>query len=118
MFIVASCLRTRVNFKLCLPLVAVFDVTFLHYGFVVSVGLTESICDCFAGHFKQSDEPVALKALRNFHTLKRGFPLVPEHVETRSLYNPEKPGVEQVGMLTERNNKQTERFRFHLKGDT
>lgn len=49
------------------------------------------------GHFKQSDEPVALKALRNFHTLKRGFHLAPEHVETRSLFNPEKPGVEQVG---------------------
>ena len=57
-----------------------------------------SVClVCFAGHFKQSDEPVALKALRAFHTLKRGFPLVPEHVETRSLFNPEKPGVEQVG---------------------
>ncbi|XP_068680918.1 otoferlin-like isoform X2 [Montipora foliosa] len=48
-----------------------------------------------SGHFKQSDEPVALKALRNFGSLKRGFPLVPEHVETRSLFNPEKPGVEQ-----------------------
>ncbi|XP_020629755.1 otoferlin-like isoform X2 [Orbicella faveolata] len=48
-----------------------------------------------SGHFRQSDEPVALKALRGFHTLKRGFSLVPEHVETRSLYNPEKPGVEQ-----------------------
>ena len=51
----------------------------------------------FAGHFKQSDEPAALKALRNFQSLRRGFPLVPEHVETRSLFNPDKPGVEQVG---------------------
>ncbi|XP_031569345.1 otoferlin-like [Actinia tenebrosa] len=48
-----------------------------------------------SGHYKQSDEPVALKCLKNFHTLKRGFHLVPEHVETRSLFNPEKPGVEQ-----------------------
>lgn len=50
----------------------------------------------FVGHWKQSDEPVALKCLRNFSNLKRGFHLVPEHVETRSLFNPEKPGVEQV----------------------
>lgn len=57
------------------------------------------VCARFVGHFKQSDEPVALKALRGFHTLKRGFNLVPEHVETRSLYNPEKPGVEQVSAL-------------------
>lgn len=62
----------------------------------LSEGFSESFLVCFAGHFRQSDEPVALKALRGFHTLKRGFSLVPEHVETRSLYNPEKPGVEQV----------------------
>ncbi|XP_065062327.1 otoferlin-like isoform X2 [Rhopilema esculentum] len=49
-----------------------------------------------AGSSKPSDEPAALKALHNFHTIaKKGFHLVPEHVETRSLYNPEKPGIEQ-----------------------
>ncbi|XP_047135991.1 otoferlin isoform X1 [Hydra vulgaris] len=49
-----------------------------------------------AGNLKTSDEPCALKALHNFHRIpKKGFHLVPEHVETRTLYNPEKPGVEQ-----------------------
>ena len=45
---------------------------------------------------KNSDEPVALKALHEFHTITKGYKLVPEHVETRPLYTPEKPGVEQV----------------------
>ena len=49
------------------------------------------------GNAKPSDEPAALKALHNFHSIgKKGFHLVPEYVETRSLYNPEKPGIEQV----------------------
>jgi len=42
-----------------------------------------------------TDELCALEALHNFHTLApKGFHLVPEYVETRSLYNPEKPGIE------------------------
>ena len=53
------------------------------------------------GNPKQSDEPSALKALHNFSMIeKKGFALVPEHVETRSLYNPEIPGVEQVIMMS------------------
>ncbi|XP_066930260.1 otoferlin-like isoform X4 [Clytia hemisphaerica] len=49
-----------------------------------------------AGNTKPSDEPCALKALHHFHRIpKKGFSLVAEHVETRSLYNPEKPGIEQ-----------------------
>ena len=34
--------------------------------------------------------------LRNMDKVMRGHHLVPEHVETRSLYCPDKPGVEQV----------------------
>ncbi len=51
----------------------------------------------FAGNWKQSDEPAALMVLRNMHKVIRGHDLVSEHVETRSLYCPDKPGVEQVG---------------------
>lgn len=51
----------------------------------------------FTGHKKATDEHVALAALRNWHEIRKvGCNLVPEHVETRSLYSPEKPGIEQV----------------------
>ncbi|XP_072930870.1 otoferlin-like isoform X2 [Epargyreus clarus] len=41
-------------------------------------------------------ENICLNLLRNWDTLPVcGYPLVPQHVETRSLYNPEIPGVEQ-----------------------
>lgn len=43
------------------------------------------------------EENLALQVLKNWNEFKpHGCPLVPEHVETRSLYNPEKPGIEQV----------------------
>ena len=54
---------------------------------------------CFAGNWKQSDEPSALTVLRNMDKVIKGHHLVPEHVETRSLYCPDKPGVEQVSEL-------------------
>ncbi|XP_078483992.1 otoferlin isoform X2 [Ciona intestinalis] len=48
------------------------------------------------GHKKPTEEHVALVALRNWEEISKvGCKLVPEHVETRSLYSSEKPGIEQ-----------------------
>lgn len=45
-----------------------------------------------------SEEQLALAVLHRWEeVLKVGCRLVPEHIETRPLYNPDKPGIEQVG---------------------
>lgn len=53
------------------------------------------VCDA-KGRGKPSDEPCALVALQRFHEIpKKGYHICPEYVESRSLYSPEKPGLEQ-----------------------
>ncbi|NXL39049.1 OTOF protein, partial [Glaucidium brasilianum] len=48
------------------------------------------------GQKKQTDEHLALTVLRHWDDIPRaGCRLVPEHVETRPLLNPDKPGIEQ-----------------------
>lgn len=50
----------------------------------------------FPGEVRPSNEPLALEALKNFDDVVVGGALVPEHVETRGLFSPERPGVSQV----------------------
>ena len=49
---------------------------------------------------KPTDEFVALEALQRWEEIpKVGCKIVPEHVETRPLYHPDKPGIEQVCLV-------------------
>jgi len=51
----------------------------------------------YADDASHMEENLALEVLKHWSEVKpAGCALVPEHVETRSLYSPEKPGVEQV----------------------
>ena len=62
-----------------------------------------SIFYYIAGKEVVTDELCALAALHEFQELgNKGFHLVPEHVETRSLYNSEKPGIDMVSVLMQK----------------
>ncbi|TGZ70323.1 hypothetical protein CRM22_003257 [Opisthorchis felineus] len=48
-----------------------------------------------SGGTVKSVEPLALEVLKRFSTLPSGIELVPEHVETRALVHPDRPGMSQ-----------------------
>lgn len=59
-----------------------------------------AISDCYfhcSGLKKRTDEHLALTVLKHWEEIPRvGCKLIPEHVETRPLLHPDKPGIEQV----------------------
>jgi hypothetical protein len=69
-----------------------FETRFLFLGSVhIGVSEDESL----------TKEELALYALRRWHKVCHGsHRLVPEHIETRSLFHPKKPGIEQVSKLS------------------
>lgn len=86
---------------------ALYSAYCIKYALCIHCGVTRSHwkathknkCTCFflTGLKKQTDEHLALAVLNRWEDMPRiGCKLVPEHVETRPLLNPDKPGMEQV----------------------
>lgn len=68
------------------PKLVVIQIHSDPYGLLDSTGLK-----------RQTDEHLALTVLNHWEEMPRvGCKLIPEHVETRPLLHPDKPGIEQV----------------------
>lgn len=71
-------------FRGCQKLIDFYTCTFCFFVFL-------------SGLKKQTEEHLALAVLNHWEEIPRvGCKLVPEHVETRPLLNPDKPGIEQA----------------------
>ncbi len=57
------------------------------------------LLSCVTGELSPTDEHLALEVLKHWDDIPGGYPLVPEHIETRSLHLPEKPGIDQVRIV-------------------
>lgn len=68
-----------------------------HSGIDIDVPHCKLVFIHIPGLKKQTEEHLALTVLNHWEEIPRmGCKLVPEHVETRPLLNPDKPGIEQV----------------------
>lgn len=56
------------------------------------------------GDMVPSRELLAMELLHHWDEIPGGCQLVPEHLETRSIYNPDKPGIEQVNASSTQEN--------------
>lgn len=69
----------------------------------------------FSGLKKKTDEHLALTVLKHWEDIPRvGYKLIPEHVETRPLLHPDKPGIEQVSQMP----NVSSYLRAHLRKNT
>ncbi|XP_070555330.1 otoferlin-like isoform X1 [Ptychodera flava] len=87
---------SQILHKLCMALkidLPEYDNDKVHVGGRTFTGKTEIEDD--SGHRHKTVEHLALEALKHWDEVPKGCKLVPEHVEARSLYLPDTPGIEQ-----------------------